>query len=92
MVCFKAKDGVPYDVFDLSSALRARGWIVPAYTLAPNAEDISVLRIVVREGLSEDMAMMLIQDIKRAISKLKSKNKDHGKDLKAYPTKTHGVC
>lgn len=91
VVCFKTKEHIPYNVFDLSAALRSRGWIVPAYTLAPNAENISVLRIVVREGLSEDMAMMLIADIQRAISQLR-KDKDHGDQVKSHHGKTHGVC
>ena len=39
-----------------SAHLRQRGWIVPAYTLAPNAQDIAVLRVVVRESFSRDIA------------------------------------
>lgn len=91
VVCFRTKGGTPYNVFDLSGALRSRGWIVPAYTLAPNAEDVSVLRIVVREGLSEDMAMMLIADMQRAIAQLR-KDKDHGDQVESHHSKTHGVC
>lgn len=94
VVCFKTKPSVPYSVFDLSAALKGRGWIVPAYTLAPNAEDISVLRIVVREGLSQDMATNLIEDIKRAISQLKdaSATSTGASKVKRHTKKTHGVC
>ncbi len=55
----------PKDLFHLSTQLRTRGWIVPAYTMPKNVEEIPVIRIVVREGLSRDMAEMLIEDIKR---------------------------
>jgi glutamate decarboxylase len=66
VVCFGLRDGQAWDVFDLSDQLRQRGWIVPAYRMAPNAEDVAVLRVVVREGLSFDMAQQLIEDIGHA--------------------------
>lgn len=92
VVCFRTLGNPGYSVFDLSAALRSRGWIVPAYTMAPNAQDVSVLRIVVREGLSEDMAAMLIEDLKRSIETLKATGRDHGAKVKARRSKTHGVC
>ncbi|MBM3309220.1 MAG: glutamate decarboxylase, partial [Candidatus Altiarchaeales archaeon] len=63
VVAVKLKKKENYTVFDLSRKLREHGWIVPAYTLPPNAEDIAVLRIVVRENLSRDMIEMLLKDI-----------------------------
>ena len=45
--------------------LRERGWIVPAYTLPPNAEHITVLRMVIKENFSRDMVDMLAHDIGR---------------------------
>ncbi len=58
------------DVFELSERLRERGWIVPAYTLPPNAESVAVLRMVVKENFSRDMAEMLSDDIERALAKM----------------------
>jgi len=66
------KDG-GVDVFELSERLRERGWIVPAYPLPPNAESISVLRMVVKENFSRDMAEMLGADIEAAIAKMDGK-------------------
>jgi len=63
------KDG-GLDVFELSERLRERGWIVPAYTLPPNAESVAVLRMVVKENFSRDMAEMLGEDIDRALAKM----------------------
>jgi glutamate decarboxylase len=57
------------DVFDLSERLRERGWIVPAYTLPPNAESVAVLRMVVKENFSRDMADMLSADIEAALAR-----------------------
>lgn len=58
------------DVFALSERLRERGWIVPAYTLPPNAESVAVLRMVVKENFSRDMAEMLSEDVERALAKI----------------------
>jgi glutamate decarboxylase len=67
LVCVALKGPRSYSVFDLSDKLRERGWIVPAYTLAANAESVAVLRIVVREGLSRDMAQSLTEHIDSAV-------------------------
>jgi len=61
------------DVFELSERLRERGWIVPAYTLPPNAESVAVLRMVVKENFSRDMAAMLGEDIEVALAKMGGK-------------------
>ena len=53
-----------YTVFDVSDRLRERGWLVPAYTFPANREDLSVLRIVVRAGMSLDMADLLLADLR----------------------------
>lgn len=70
VVTFALKDSSQFTVFDLSERLRRRGWIVPAYRMPPNVEDISVLRVVVREVLSRDMADMLLEDVLRAMQSL----------------------
>ena len=69
---FALKDGASYSVFDVSNRLRESGWQVPAYTMPANAEDLAVLRIVVREGFSRDMAGMLLTDLERAVSDLQA--------------------
>lgn len=73
IVAFKLKDTIKnYTVFDLSRKLRERGWIVPAYTLPPNAEDMAIIRVVVREHFSRDMVDILCTDILRACEYLES--------------------
>ena len=44
--------------FDIADRLRERGWVVPAYTLAPGAEHIRVLRALCREDFSIQSAEM----------------------------------
>ena len=59
-----------FNAFHLSEKLRQKGWIVPAYTLPPNAEDIAVLRMVIKESFSKDMVEMLYKDIMESIETL----------------------
>jgi glutamate decarboxylase len=59
-----------YTVFDLSLALRERGWQVPAYTFPENRTDLAALRVVVRRGFTHDMADLLLVDVKRQLARL----------------------
>ncbi len=61
-----------YSVFDVSERLRERGWQVPAYTYPANREDLAVLRIVVRSGMSFDMADSLLEDLREKTKELDS--------------------
>ena len=50
---FKLRDEITnFTVFDVSNALRERGWLVPAYTFPKNREDLAALRVVVRRGFT----------------------------------------
>jgi len=85
LVAWKVHSDAGFDAFELSARLRGYGWIVPAYTMPKNAEDLAILRVVVREHFSRAMADDLIDDIKRAISDLQqhqSKHKDGAKSVK----------
>jgi glutamate decarboxylase len=55
-----------FTVFDISDKMRERGWLIPAYTFPKNREDLAVLRFVIREGFSRDMADMLLKDLRKA--------------------------
>ena len=59
-----------WTLFDLQDKLMQSGWMVPAYTMPKNIEDMVVMRVVVRQGMSRDMADMLIQDIQNAVEEL----------------------
>jgi len=62
---FKLKDSVTgYSVYDLSERLKMGGWQVPAYTFPANLEDMSVMRIVIRNGFSMDLADLLLDDFR----------------------------
>ena len=57
-----------WTLYDLQYKLQESGWMVPAYTLPDNLENFVVMRIVVRQGMSRDMADMLLGDIANAIA------------------------
>ncbi|MBJ7464633.1 MAG: glutamate decarboxylase [Mycolicibacterium sp.] len=70
VVSFRLKGERGYTEFDVSQALRASGWQVPAYTMPEGAEDVTVLRVVVREGFSADLARALYADTVTALGHL----------------------
>ncbi len=70
---FRLKPDVThYTVYDVSAKMRERGWQVPAYSLPDNLTDVSGLRVVVRNGLSRDMAELFLTDLARATQFLES--------------------
>ncbi|WP_369198831.1 glutamate decarboxylase [Streptomyces djakartensis] len=66
-----APDVTAYDVFDVSRRLREHGWLVPAYTFPENRQDLSVLRVVCRNGFSADLADLLAQDLEWLLPELR---------------------
>jgi len=72
IVALRASDPEATDLTMLSHLLRERGWIVPAYTLPPNAQQVSVLRMVVKENFSRDMVDMLAHDVHVAMRTLRT--------------------
>jgi len=77
-----------FNAFHLSEQLRQKGWIVPAYTLPAKADDIAVLRMVVKESFSKDMVEMLFTDIMESIETLNKSLEERKKiiDQKENPT------
>ena len=59
-----------WTLYDLQASLQQSGWMVPAYTLPKSIDDVVVMRIVVRQGMSRDMADMLLADIESAVKSL----------------------
>ena len=86
---FKLKEATNFTVFDLSERLRDRGWILPAYTFPQNLEDLEVLRVVVKDGFSHDMANMLLDDLRRHL-KFFASQPGH-KPTRAGGGNSHGI-
>lgn len=59
-----------YDEFALAHSLRQRGWVIPAYTMAPHSNQLKMMRIVLREDFSLHRCNLLIEDFKFALKSL----------------------
>ncbi|KAI0974996.1 glutamate decarboxylase [Xylaria arbuscula] len=65
-----------YDEFALAHKLRARGWVVPAYTMAPHTKNLKMLRVVVREDFTKNRCDSLLSDIKLCQGLLEEMDRD----------------
>ncbi|BAF11404.1 glutamate decarboxylase 1 [Oryza sativa Japonica Group] len=70
LVAFSLKDRSRHDEFEISDMLRRFGWIVPAYTMPPDAQHVTVLRVVIREEFSRTLAERLVLDIEKVMYQL----------------------
>jgi glutamate decarboxylase len=78
LVAFRLADDKDYDEFDIAWQLSAeRGWMVPAYTLPPNAQDITIMRALVKQTLSREHVDTLARDIREACATLEKKGHVH---------------
>jgi glutamate decarboxylase len=77
VVTFSLKGDPGFDVYHLAARLREHGWIVPAYSLPPNAESVHLMRIVVRLDLSRQMIDILLGDIAKAFDDLSAEQPSH---------------
>jgi glutamate decarboxylase len=81
LVCFRLAGDNAYDEVDVAAQLAAeRGWMVPAYNLPPNAQEIKVMRALVKENVSNTGARTLADDLAKACTTLDSKGKLHEED------------
>jgi glutamate decarboxylase len=78
LVAFRLANDEPFDEFDISWQLSAeRGWMVPAYTLPPDAQDVTIMRALVKETLSREHVDTLARDIAEACATLEKKGGAH---------------
>jgi glutamate decarboxylase len=78
LVAFRLAEKVGYDEFDIAWQLSAeRGWMVPAYTLPPDAQDVTIMRALVKETLSREQVDTLARDIEEACATLAKKGGAH---------------
>jgi glutamate decarboxylase len=81
LVAFKLAGERDYDEFDVSWQLSAeRGWMLPAYTMPPNAEDVKVMRALVKQTLSKEQVDRLAADVEQACATLEEKGAAHPRE------------
>ncbi len=65
---FTLKDSVKnYTVYDISDKMREYGWQLPAYSLPADMEQMSGLRVVVRNGMGHSFANLMLRDLNRVV-------------------------
>ncbi|MBU0670529.1 MAG: glutamate decarboxylase [Patescibacteria group bacterium] len=91
IVAFRLKKSQKWDLYELAAKMRQRGWIIPAYALPPDAEDVVIMRVVVKENFSRDMADMLYDDFVNAMDAL-NKTGSKKKPAAKKGSKKHKIC
>jgi glutamate decarboxylase len=89
LVAFQLAEEHDYDEFDIASQLAAeRGWMVPAYTLPPNADHVKIMRALVKLTLGRTLVDKLGDDIAQACETLEKKGGLHEIDRRRVKTGT----
>jgi glutamate decarboxylase len=89
LVAFRLAEPRSYNEFDIAWQLSAeRGWMVPAYTLPPNAQHVTLMRALVKETLTREMVDTLAGDIARACQTLDDKGGVHQSERQQVKTAT----
>jgi glutamate decarboxylase len=87
LVAFQLAEVGNYDEFDVASQLASeRGWMVPAYTMPPNAQHVTIMRALVKETLGHSMIDTLGDDIEQACQALDKKGGLHEIDRERVKT------
>jgi glutamate decarboxylase len=74
LVAFNLAEDEPFDEFDVAWQVAAeRGWMLPAYTMPPNAEHVNMLRALVKIDLPHAMVETLADDVHEACETLEKK-------------------
>jgi glutamate decarboxylase len=63
VLCTRLVNNDIFNAHDIAAKLREHGWIVPAYNMPAAIEDMTVLRVVVREGMSRDLAELFTDNL-----------------------------
>jgi glutamate decarboxylase len=74
LVAFNLAAEQEYDEFDIAFQLSAeRGWMLPAYTMPPDAEAVKMMRALVKLNLNRSLIDTLAEDLGDAIETLEKK-------------------
>jgi len=87
LVAFNLAEEHAYDEFDIAFQLAAeRGWMVPAYTMPPNAQDVKMMRALVKLNLSRTLVDTLADDLAAALKTLEVKGRASDAERKRVST------
>lgn len=94
VVVVQLKDQDEFSAYEISDNLKKFGWIVPAYSLPPNAQETVVLRMVVKENFTRDLAEKLLGDLNKVIQGLSQSPSSQASPKASAPSKLkkQGIC
>jgi glutamate decarboxylase len=74
-LCWELRDPASsnFTLYEFADRLRERGWLVPAYSMPPNREDLVIQRILVRHGHTKQMADQLLVEMKSILDEFASR-------------------
>ncbi len=69
-LCWELNDPAAstFTLYEFADRLRERGWLVPAYSMPPDREDLVIQRILVRHGHTRQMADQLLVEMKSILN------------------------
>lgn len=88
--CLKPEVSPGFNLFDLSDRIRSRGWQIAAYAMPAEREDLVIMRILVRHGVSRDLADLLLDDLQRCIAYFAKNPMQHGSGSEESSGFSHG--
>src|SRR5215218_5422902 len=87
LVAFNLAEEHAYDEFDIAFQLAAeRGWMVPAYTMPPNAQDVKMMRALVKLSMNHSLVDKLADDLAQAIDTLEDRGPVSASERKLVKT------
>jgi glutamate decarboxylase len=91
LVAFNLAGDEPFDEFDVAWQVAAeRGWMLPAYTMPPQADHVNMLRALVKLNLSHALVSTLADDIHEACETLEKRGGATESERKRVRT-NHGM-
>jgi glutamate decarboxylase len=89
LVAFRLAEERRFDEFDIAWQVAAeRGWMLPAYTMPPDADHVRMLRALVKLNLSHALVNALADDIVAACETLERKGGAHPSERAKVRTHT----
>lgn len=73
-----------FNLYDLSDKVRQHGWQIASYPLPNDRQDTVIQRILIRHGISRDMAALLLRDIKAAVEYYKAHPVSHSSSTRTF--------
>jgi len=91
-LCWQLSDpaNAKFTLYDFADRLRERGWLVPAYSMPPNREDLVIQRILIRHGFTREMADELLIEMQAVLDQLGSLSDEEALSLAQAGGQTQG--